>query len=234
MRLPTERDTGAIPMDDCPLLFDVDGVIVRHHRAGPTVYTKAIDEAFAEFDVSLTAEERQSFVGDVSPERMRSICRTYGLDLPTLWPVREQAVSAAQQALCRAGERVLFDDVRALSKLAGSHPIAFVSNNQHATIEFMLDHFGLESLVDTAYGREPTWDGFERRKPDPYYIEQAMTDLECDGGLYVGDRATDIEAARRAGLEAVYLDRTQSQPTAPSPDATIQSLTALPSVIDRL
>ncbi|WP_440772555.1 HAD family hydrolase [Natronorubrum sp. DTA28] len=223
-------------MANLPLLFDVDGVILRHHRSGPSVYESAIGDAFAEFDVSTTDAEHRSFVGDVSADRMREICRRHGLELPDVWPVRERHVSEHQRELCRNGERTLFDDVDVLSELAASHPIGFVSNNQQATIDFAVDHFGLESVVETAYGREPTWDGFERRKPDPYYIEQALADLGGETGLYVGDRVTDIQAAHRADLTAVYLRRTEADSTSAAvrPDAIIRSLNDIPAVIERL
>lgn len=225
-------------MRSVPLLFDVDGVILGHHPSGPAVYVSAIAAAFREFDVDPTDAERRSFVGDVSHDRMRAICTRYGLDLASFWPVRERHVSARQQELCRRGERTLFDDVRVLAALAADRRLGFVSNNQQATIDFALDHFELDRYVETAYGREPTWDGFERCKPSPYYIRRALDDLETERALYVGDRASDVLAAHRADLTAVLLRRERTESVGadvhPEPDAVVRSLTELPAVAARL
>lgn len=220
-----------------PVLFDVDGVILRFHPNSPTVYTDGIASAFAAFDASPSDDELASFVGDASTDRMREICTRHGLELEEFWPERERRVSALQCDLIRREERTPYDDVSVLSELAlADHPIGFVSNNQQATIDFLCEHFEYDRYVDAAYGREPTWEGFERVKPSPHYVRLALEELKATTGLYVGDRLSDVVAARCAGLVPVLLRREGSETPArcdPAPKYEIETLEELPAIADR-
>jgi phosphoglycolate phosphatase-like HAD superfamily hydrolase len=85
-------------------------------------------------------------------------------------------------------------------------PLGLVSNNQHATIEFLLAHYDLPDF-ETARGRRPTLAGAAMRKPEPDYLEAALEDLGTVDALYVGDSAKDVIAAQRAGIDSAYLRR---------------------------
>lgn len=221
-------------MTSVPILFDVDGVVLRPHPNTPEVYAEGVSRAFETWGRSPSEEDLLAFVRDVTVERMRETCARHGLDLADFWPERERQVSAFQRELIRREERALYEDVAVLRQLAADRPLGFVSNNQQATIEFLLEHFGLDSHVDVAYGREPTLEGFERTKPDPHYVELALEELGTETALYVGDRLTDVRAADRAGLDSVLLRRTDA--TRPlrgdvAPDHEITTLSELPSIV---
>ncbi|WP_101294979.1 HAD family hydrolase [Halegenticoccus soli] len=140
----------------------------------------------------------------------------------------------AQRAALQTGAKPLYDDVAYLFDLAGDEPtrpvdldddgssrpvdfagdgparpidLAVVSNNQHATVEHILDVFGLDDLFSVAYGREPTIEGFRRRKPEPYYLELAVSELGAENALYVGDSNVDVLAADRAGVDVAFIRR---------------------------
>ena len=81
-----------------------------------------------------------------------------------------------------------------------------MSNNQHATIEFLLAFHDLPEF-ETARGRRPTLSGAAARKPEPEYVEAAVADLGVEDALYVGDSEKDVVAAQRAGIDAAYLRR---------------------------
>lgn len=87
-------------------------------------------------------------------------------------------------------------------------PLGNVSNNQHATVEFLLAHYDLDGFR-TAYGRQPTLAGAAGRKPE--YLERALADLDTSEALYVGDSEKDIVAARRAGIDSVFSVGTTSR-----------------------
>lgn len=61
--------------------------------------------------------------------------------------------------------------------------------------------------IDATYGREPTVAGAHRRKPDTDYLDRALSDLGTRDALYVGDSETDVETARRAGVDSAFLRR---------------------------
>ncbi|ESS10232.1 MAG: haloacid dehalogenase family protein [uncultured archaeon A07HR60] len=70
-----------------------------------------------------------------------------------------------------------------------------------------MDLFGLDKFVDSFYGRSPTLEGIEYRKPNPTYLQRAIVDLDARRPLYVGDSNGDIVAAERARIDSVFLRR---------------------------
>lgn len=182
------------------VVFDCDGVLVE--PTDTAVLVEAVVDAFAAFGVDIERSvARRSVTEDVVPSET---AREHGIDPEAFWHSRELTASIAQQTHVRAGGKPVYDDVRALDGL--DCPTALVSNNQHATIEFLLAHHDLPEFV-TARGRRPTLAGAAARKPEPDYVEAALADLGVTDALYVGDSEKDVLAAQRAGIDAAYLRR---------------------------
>lgn len=208
------------------VIFDNDGVIV-----GPTdreVLVDAVAETFAAFDIDMDRAFAARTVdeGFVPAETVHK----HGVDPEAFWHHRELTASLRQQAHARAGGKPVYDDVAVVEAL--SVPIGLVSNNQHATVEFLLAHHGLRYLFETVYGRAPTLAGADRRKPDPHYIEAALTDLGASDAVYVGDSEKDIVAAHRAGIDSAFVRRDHVSGTRLSVEPThdireLSELTAL-------
>lgn len=182
------------------VVFDCDGVLVE-----PTdreVLVDAVVDAFAAFgvDIDRSAAERTVREDEVPVETARE----HGIDPEAFWHDRELRASLAQQAHVRDGGKSVYDDVVALSRLDA--PFGLVSNNQHATIEFLCAYRDLPSF-ETAYGRRPTLAGAAKRKPKPDNVERALSDLGVRDALYVGDSEKDVLAAQRAGIDAAFLRR---------------------------
>jgi HAD superfamily hydrolase (TIGR01549 family) len=208
------------------VVFDNDGVVVE--PSDRAVLVEAVVDAFAAFDVTVDTERaEQSVAEDTVP---RDLVREHGLDPEAFWHQRELTASLAQQAHTREGGKPVYDDVTALDALAA--PLGLVSNNQHATVEFILAHHGIERF-ETAYGRRPTLAGAARRKPAPHYVERALDDLDADTALYVGDSEKDVLAAQRAGIDSVFLrrDHVADATLSVEPTAEVPDLWAL---VDRL
>ncbi|MFC6723870.1 HAD family hydrolase [Halobium palmae] len=107
-----------------------------------------------------------------------------------------------------------FDDVSALRDLSGTYDLGVVSNNRHATVEFVADWAGFDDAVSVLRGRSPTIEGYERQKPDPHYLLETLDELAVDDpgrSLYVGDRETDLAAAENAGMDGAYLRRSHNR-----------------------
>lgn len=213
------------------LLFDVDGVLLDFHPDHPNVYRRAVAATFEEVGVALANADLDVFVSG-APDDMQRACAEHDVEFETFWPKREANVSDLQRRMMDRGERVPYDDCRVLDDLATNHEMGVVSSNQHATVEYALTRFGFADLFDPVYGREPTVEGFRRTKPDTYYVERAMADLDGTTGLYVGDSACDVLAAHRAGLDSVFVRRSHradySLPEEPAYE--VSSLAALPDV----
>ena len=187
------------------LIFDNDGVLTT--LTDRSVLRSAIVSTFEEFDVTNPPEEHCEALLAVTVADLRATCRPHGLDEEAFWFARDANAAAAQCAEIDAGRKTLYDDVEALELLASDVKLGVVSNNQQETVEYILDHFDLDGLFETCYGREPTVDGIRRKKPRPYYLERALADLGTDEALYVGDSTSDVLAAERAGIDSAFIRR---------------------------
>ncbi len=182
------------------VIFDNDGVLVEPTET--EVLVEAVIESFRAFGVEVERSLAQKTVDrDAVPTE---IARDHGLDPEAFWHYRELRASLAQQTHVREGGKPVYDDVAALDRL--DVPLGLVSNNQHATIEFLLAHYDLTQF-EISYGRRPTLAGAAKRKPEPDYIQQVLTDLGAEEALYVGDSEKDIVAAHRAGIDSAFLRR---------------------------
>jgi len=156
------------------IVFDNDGVLIE-----PTDRERlyeAVRKSFDHFDVvAAEAIVRRAVEEDDLP--FDDVRDTHGLDPAEWWSRREAAAVEIQREEIRSGTKALYGDVEALFEL--DHTLAIVSNNQHETIEFIVEHHELHEHFETYYGRDPTVEG-AGRKPDPHYVERALEELQDD------------------------------------------------------
>lgn len=212
------------------VVFDMDGVLVEF--AEEAVYD-AVRTAFAECGVEdPPAEHVEATTAGVTVSELRSVCAPHDLDPETFWRTRDAAAARAQIRAARAGDKQPYDDVTALGDL--DRPMAVVSSNQQATVDFVLEHHGLAERFEVAYGRAPTLEDLRRKKPEPYFLERVLDDLGVDRALFVGDSPSDVQAARRAGLDSAFVRRPHRADMDPSIEPTheIESLWRLPELAD--
>lgn len=199
------------------IVFDSDGVLVSR-----TAYDVLHEAAWAAFDAAGVVDPDQaavkSTVVDVSPDDIYSICEQYDLDPETFWSHRERLAVERQQAEARAGRKTPYEDLSALDRL--SIPLGIVSSNQQATVDFLVEYFGLASSFDVTLGRQPTIGGLTNQKPDPHYLTQAIDTLGAESVLFVGDNDSDILAAENAGVDSAFIRRPHRQHHDPTPAPT--------------
>jgi HAD superfamily hydrolase (TIGR01549 family) len=186
------------------VVFDNDGVLVGRTRYD--VLEAATEDSFAKFDVTdpEPADIEEMTIG-ATPKTVGDVCSRYGLSPHEFWPTRDQTVAEAQHDEMREGRKTLYDDLDTLHDLDVS--MGIVSSNQQATVDFALEHFGVDDLFGTAYGREPTVKSLQRRKPNSHYIDRALEDLDADSALFVGDNESDVRAAENAGIDSAFIRR---------------------------
>ena len=186
------------------VLFDKDGVLV-----GRTRYDALVEAAWQTFDelgVSDPAPEHvESVIVDVDPADVRNVCSTYDLDPETFWYTRDSVASEIQRNEATAGRKTPYEDVRVLPEF--DVPLGVVSSNQQATVEFVLEHFGLDGHFRTLYGREPTVESLRLKKPNAHYLERALEDLGAETALFIGDNESDVAAADNAGIDSAFIRR---------------------------
>ncbi|WP_276260797.1 HAD family hydrolase [Haloglomus litoreum] len=186
------------------VLFDNDGVLVE--PPAPTTQAAAIEAAFESVGVpDVDPAHVDALRHGVTVERLRDIAAAYDLDPAALWAARERFDEDSQVDAFRAGDRTTYDDVDAVGRVDG--PRGVVSNNHHSTVAFVLDHFDLGGWFDTHYGRPMTVESLDLKKPNTHYLDRALADLDAASALYVGDSASDVVAAERAGLDSAFVRR---------------------------
>ncbi|WP_435124371.1 HAD family hydrolase [Halobaculum sp. D14] len=211
------------------VIFDNDGVLV-----GRTSYDVLHEAAWDTFE-SLSVEDPdpdhvESMVVGVTPEQVEQVCATYDLTPREFWAARDRTAFEAQRREIHAGRKRLYDDIDTLREL--SAPLGVVSSNQQETVDYVLDHYGVDDLFGTAYGREPTVESLRRKKPNSHYIDRALADLDAETALFVGDNESDVEAAHNAGVDSAFIRRPhrRNYDLSVSPTYDIDDLTDLPAI----
>jgi len=186
------------------VVFDNDGVLVGRTRFD--VLRDATQETFELFDVTDPDPEHvEDMTIGATPEQVGIVCEQYDIDPDIFWRTRDRRLSLAQQEEARAGRKTFYDDLDVLADL--NVDMGIVSSNQQETVDFLLEHFELPVEFGTAYGREATIESLDRRKPNPHYIDLALSDLDAENALFVGDNESDIRAAERAGIDSAFIRR---------------------------
>ena len=233
--MTTHTHTGAWTdgRNDEVVLFDMDGVILDGWGTDDAVHARALDDVLEERNLRVTGDLRRPLETYEYDDDFRGACQELGVDPATLFRAREERSAKRSVARLAAGTRRLCPDVDAIDALAERVPVGLVSNNYHPTVEFVVDHFRLDAF-EFVRGRDLGPDGFSRRKPDPHYLNEALDALDATTGLYVGDRATDVIAAERAGIDGVFLrrDHNAALDLDVEPTAEIDSLRDLVALVE--
>lgn len=188
------------------VLFDMDGVVLEGRGTDPAVHSHALDDVLDDRDLTVLPALREPLERDAYDDAFRAACAELGVDPGPLFRAREERSAKRAVERLAAGARRLHRDVEVLDALADRATLGLVSNNYHPTVEFVVDHFRLTAFAFVR-GRDLGPDGFRRRKPDPHYLDEALDALDATDGIYVGDRATDVIAAERAGIDSAFLRR---------------------------
>lgn len=124
---------------------------------------------------------------------------------------------------------VLYDDVVAtLEQLRKRSLIVALISNLTQDMKPVLCQLGLAPMID--YVVSPREAGAE--KPDPRIFQYALSQarIEASEAVHVGDQYdVDVEGARRAGIQAILLDRFDLHPDADC--QRIKTLAELPAIL---
>lgn len=215
------------------VILDSDGVLVG--RSGPETLAAAVDRTYRTFGIEPSDADREALWVGTDPDRVRAAAARHDLDPGTLWTRRDHTVSRVERAAIRAGEKPLHGDAAALDRLDA--PLGVASNNLHSTVACVLGGHGLTDRVESIQARDPSLASLVERKPSPVMLERALADLgvdpDHDRALFVGDGASDAEAAARAGVDAALLARPEhGRVEGVDPAHVVRSLEALPAVVE--
>jgi len=212
------------------VLFDMDGVLLEGRSADPVVHSLALDDLLADRGLDVDDGDRAALSEYEYTDAFVDACAAIGVDPASFYTAREERSSAHIVDRIADGARGVYDDVDAIGRLPDRAAVGLVSNNYHPAVTFVVERFGLDAF-EFVRGRDFGPEGFSRRKPDPYYLNEALDALGTSGGLYVGDRETDVRAAERAGIDSVFLRRDHNADVALDVEPTAE-VDGLDAVVD--
>lgn len=186
------------------VIFDNDGVLLD--LTGTDLHRQGARDAFAALGVDDPDDEAIDVLSiGVSHAKLESVAERYGLDPAELFRTRDSVLAELQSAAMRGGQKSPYDDINLLADF--ECPLGVVSSNQAETVSFAFEFFGIAHHFETVQGRPPTIESLHRKKPAPYYVEQALSAVDAERPLFVGDNESDIEAAHAAGIDAAFIRR---------------------------
>ncbi|WP_336036449.1 HAD family hydrolase [Halobacterium yunchengense] len=177
-------------------LFDLDGTLVDTEWSYTReVFDRVGDRVGHEFS-DYQAEVLWHGLGGSRDDHLRE----WGFDPPAFW----DAFHEVEDPGARAEATYLYDDAARVADLDG--PVGVVTHCAEFLTGPVLDSLDVADWFDVVVCCDDDigW------KPDPRPIELALADLGADNGhdgVYVGDAASDVGAAKNAGLDGVHVER---------------------------
>lgn len=174
------------------ILFDLDGTILDTE----ILILKSFEHVFKKYKpgYTLSREELLSFLGPslkASFERYfdvtmteeliayyRSFNHTKHLEYVTIYPTVEETLETLKNE---------------------GYPLAIVTTKSSEAAKIGLTLFGIEKYFDVVVAV----DDVKNTKPNPEGLYQAMTKLEVEEAIMIGDNVTDIQAGKNAGTYTI-------------------------------
>jgi phosphoglycolate phosphatase len=216
------------------VLFDLDGTLLDTAAD----ITQALNRALAEqHGAPLQAERVRELIGRGAPVLIQRVIARLS---PRPWPVdpvlllqrfyfHHDSLHEGQQFQARAYPGV----EQGLAQLhARGLRLGVVTNKARYAAAALLVQLGLSAWIDVVVGGDTA----EHRKPHPQPLLHAWAELQVSpaAALMVGDSATDVQAARAAGIRIVcvpYGYNEGADPRTLACDAFIESLAELPALL---
>ena len=122
---------------------------------------------------------------------------------------------------------ILYDDVApALEALAERDILLGLISNTHRSLESFQEHFHLDGLIDVAVSSSQH--GYMKPHPSIFEAALSLAGVSAGDAVMVGDSLTqDIEGARRVGMRAVLVRRSDESDTSDVGVPVIRSLSEL-------
>lgn len=188
------------------ILFDLDGVLITGRQTPDAVYRLATEEMLRAFGRGADAWP-DALQDPEDADAFREASLTVDLPADAAWGYRERAATDIAHGRRRDRGRTAYADTTVLERLAGEYALGVCSNNRHDSVREYIERNDWGGHVDAFRGRLPTLPDFDRRKPDPSYLEWLVDRMGVERPLIVGDRVSDVRTATRAGWDAALLTR---------------------------
>ena len=225
------------------VLLDMDGTFLDSRGKGaiPNEWAyNAFKQTLRRYSITLTiAEINTLFLAPLrreGAEGVRQFCSRFGLDSEEFWTRREKDVIEAKIAAMRSGViKPCAGSEEIIRYLSENYYLAVVSDSQQACVDYALDYFNLKHYFTVWYGRKSDLESLGNRKPNPFYINRILGELNVPRkrAILADDSPIGILAARNAGIESVLIclnERIRAK-CASEPTAVIENIGELRKVL---
>ncbi|MBX3598188.1 MAG: phosphoglycolate phosphatase [Rhizobiaceae bacterium] len=212
------------------VLFDLDGTLID---SAPDIHAAVVELLAAHGLPPITLDQAKSMIGNGVAKLVERAFAASGMSLSG------EALAAVQKEMIPIYNRHLTQLTRlypgALEALQTLHnegaKIALVTNKPQAATDEVMRHFGLGQFFGAVIGA----DSVVNKKPAPDALYLALEKLKADRiqAVMIGDSATDVEAARNAGLPVIIIRGGYSKVPAEElgADLVLDSLAELPDAL---
>ena len=190
------------------VIFDFDGVLMDSGFDGFQWALKERQKVISQHNWDLELEKlKQGIFQPDHSEDMREIMSQENVSWNQLRKM-EKAVAERKVEMASTGEIKIFEDAEVILEELNC-PKAVVSNAYRDYLEILLKELNIKSHMDywTAPSLENIRNYRDRMKPEPEMVEEALKNLGTQNAIMIGDQTTDVLAARKAGIDSIYIDR---------------------------
>jgi len=188
------------------VIFDQDGVLldsgINRFRWMERIRIQEAERRGFDLD----GEDVMSLVRASSHKDVKELLDETGMTWENLKKLEETKENWKIEKI-EQGDIQLFSDVKdTLSSL--NKPVAMATNAPKLSTRFTVKYFGIEKQFETI--KAPELDDmksfYDRKKPKPVMIKEIMDELGLENPIMVGDSASDIKAAKNAGIDSVHIN----------------------------
>lgn len=212
------------------VIFDEDGVLIQSNIDNFRWMDRARIQAASELGYEFTKEDSKRVVEAESVEEIEEFLDEKQLSWVDLEMIEEK-VQLKKVELIKSQEITLYSGVRnVLRKVENS---AVASNAPMETTQFALKFFRIQQDFEVVKAPliKNLEEYFARKKPSPIMINEIIRETSWENPIMVGDTGTDIEAAKRAGIDVARVE-TNSMRTEKEPDYYLNNLEELLDLVN--
>jgi HAD superfamily hydrolase (TIGR01549 family) len=210
------------------VIFDLDGVLLDSTGSEEWKF-RAAEEALKELGVENRVDEKilEAVIGIHGYEACVKACGDIGVDPRKAWNLVAEKTSEARLKEIQRNDFGLVDgSIEVLDDLRENQvKLGLISNAPDQAVEMVVDHFDLRNYFNFFRGVQ-SFEDLKANKPHPNHLELAKFQLKRDPFVYVGDHESDVQAAKNAQMDSVWVHPENLE----EPDFTVERLDQLESI----
>jgi len=207
------------------IFFDFDGTILDTRKLAEDALVLTLDELKLEYD----RDEAFGLLG----VKMRLILGKLGLEASKIEDGRKLFYKHYTKEMLRSGAEPCVS-LEPLYEMMKEFSLIVVSNSDMGFLEAAIGEMGIGDLFEGVYGAE-----VGKSKDDVLRRVLAERGFETSEGVYVGDRFSDVEFGKKAGMKTVAVSNacswsTRDELESESPDILVEDFCSLRRVINSI